>query len=181
MKILIPVLIAILSYKIKLIDDRKSENFKKFKNYLKRHPEGRSEHDLGEFDEWLDKDMQYQLMGEYDAAMKNEGRKQAILDYYRDFDDNEGSRRILIGFILINVILFIFISIGYVNVSNLLVYLIPILSVILCIVPPESNIFNNRIVNVDNSPKSKEIYENTEKKIKSEIAKIKLKEHVLGN
>lgn len=171
MKVLVSLLIAILFYKIKLIDERESKNFERFKNYLKRHPEGRSKDDLGEFDEWLDKDFRYQLMGEYEAAINNEGRKQAILDYYKDFDDNRGSRRILILFILIDVIFLILI--GNLQLTGLLVYIVSILSVIVCILPPVENLCNNRIVNVSNSSKSKKIYEKTERKIKSEIAKIR--------
>jgi len=182
MEILIPVLIAILSYKIKLIDDRKSENLKRFKNYLRRHPANRKEHDLGEFDEWLDKDIQYQLMGEYEAAagIEDEGRKQAILDYYKDFCDNEGSRLTLVLFVFINLIIFISILIGFIKESNLWIYATPILSVILSLMQPVSNVFNNRIVNVSNSLVSKEIYRCAEERIKSDITRMRLKGRVLN-
>jgi len=90
MNILTSLIIAVLFYKIKLIDDRKQNNIEKFKNFLKRR--NSSQDGRYEQDEWLEKDIQFQLMHEYKKHKNDQGAKQAILDYYQDYRDNESTR-----------------------------------------------------------------------------------------
>ena len=167
MNIILTLIVALLLYKVKLIDDRKNNNFEKFKNYRKRRSTENPTHGLFEQDEWLAKDIPYQFMIQYESFKNDDGAKWAILDYYRDYNDNEQERselRLLIILILIYLTT---------SQSSWLTIALTIISIILCLRQPAKSIFNNTITNVGNNPKSKKIYEQTQKEIEKEILKIR--------
>lgn len=166
MKIIIPLIIAILFYKIKLIDDRKYNNFEKFKNYLKRHGRIGRNNELYEQDVWLDKDIPHQLMDQYKKFKNNEGEKRAILDYYKDYKDNESARRETILLIILNTIYLILEPFNQTFDIALMIF-----SIICCLKQPQYSLFNNPIINVCNNKKSQKIYIKTQDEIEKDILK----------
>ncbi len=166
MRIIIPLIIAILFYKIKLIDDRKYNNFEKFKNYLKRQGRIGRNNDLYEQDVWLEKDTPHQLMDQYRKFKNDEGEKRAILDYYKDYKDNESARREMILLIILNTIYLIVEPFNRVFDTGLMVF-----SIICCLKQPRYSLFNNPIINVYNNKKSQKIYLKTQYEIEKEILK----------
>ena len=175
MYILTAFIIGILLYKLKLLDDRKSNNFQKFKNYLKRRQIPKD--DLCEQDVWLEKDIRYHLMFMYEEAKNDEGHRRAILDYYKDYRDNEGTKSILVIFTILNAICLLVGQSDHINNLYELfsIILLIILSIILCFRGPEVTLFNNPMVNVNNSPKVRNNYRKTEREIENDILNCKEK------
>ena len=172
MKIIIPLIITILFYKIKLIDDRKYNNFEKFKNYLKRQGRIGPMDKLYEQDVWLEKDIRHQLMDQYKQFKDDPGEKRAILDYYKDHRDNELSRQEMLLLIILNTVYLILMENNYLLTWKLIVEIMIMgFSILWCLKQPKSSLFNNPIINVDNNIKSKKIYIKTQYEIEKEILK----------
>lgn len=168
-----PLIIAVLLYKLKLLDDRKNNNLDRFKNYIKRRTEPHN--GLYEQDEWLEKDIRYHLMALYETSEGTEGHRQAILDYYKDYRDNEGTKIILVYLIILNMLCFI----GGQSINELLRLIgavaLTIISIYLCLKGPKVTLFNNPLVNVDNSMKIRDLYSKTQKEIEHDIRDCKRK------
>jgi len=172
MQIIFSLIVAVLFYKIKLIDDRKHSNFEKFKNYLRSQPTLYSKLE-NQLETWLEKDIPYQLMAIYKGLITNEGAKQAILDYYKDYRDNERTRKFLFYLIIYTTVYLILTLNGYSPESNLerliIETLIVLLSVKVCLKQTIISLFNNSIINVDNSEKAERIYSQTQYAIEKDI------------
>src|SRR3989338_6621900 len=160
-----------LLYKIKLIDERKMKNFEKFKNYLRRENLVEEQNGVLECDAWLEKDIQPHLLAYYDAHKNDEGRKQALLDYYRDFRDNEQARIQTWALAMINSAYLI--SYQFLHLQERYKIIITIFatlaSISIFLKQPKRNIFNNRIANITNNQKCLAIYKKTIKEIEVEI------------
>ena len=175
MKIIISLIVAVLFYRIKLVDDRKHNNFEKFKNYIKRRLQNDTNNPrngIYEQDEWLEKDIPYQLMAQYKESRNDEGRGKAILDYYKDYQDNERTRSELTLLIILNTVYlignkFLFMSELAKFVSEIVLV---IFSIVLCLRQPQVSLFNNPIINIQNSKKAVRLYKKTQDEIKKDIS-----------
>ena len=179
MEIIITLLVTVLFYKIKLIDDREQKNYERFKNYCKIR--NNPKNGLYEQDAWLDKDIPFQLMGMYRESESNEGEKHAILDYYRDYNDNQQAKSDLIWLINLEMIYLILLKNGIIDMTSpklLLEIALAMFTIKKCLVEPNKISlfnFNNRLVNVANSVKSKKIYGDTQQRIEKDISEFETK------
>jgi hypothetical protein len=188
MSLLFSLIIAALFYKIKLIDDRCSKTFDKYKEYLKRQGRENLSSGVSEKDVWLDKDIPALLLAEYEKFKENNGEKQAILDYYTDFVDNKQDREFLILLIIITTSYLVLLDTHIIHllVKNqqpilselekaIVEVVIVIFSIYLCFKGHSISLFNNEFINIKNSSVAKTKYEKIVRKIDKEISKTKKK------
>jgi len=186
MQIIFSLIVAVLLYKIKLIDDRKHFNFERFKNYLRVQPISNCNLDrLDEPDTWLEKDILLQLMAIYGRLIHNQGAKHAILDYYKDYKDNEKTRKFLCWPIGLLTAYLIITANGYSLGSGLLKLifegLIIFLSIKVCLKQHTISLFNNPVINVENSEEAKRIYLETQGAIDKDILSYQRKYKIRRN
>lgn len=178
MQILIPLVIALLVYRIKLIDDRKLLNFNKFKKYLQREGIDQEKCGVWEHEIWLDKDVRFELWEQYLKNKKDEGKKQTILDYYKDYKDNEGTRKAIFYLIVVNIFYLTVANLGQANTCSddffpIFEALLIISSIYLCLKSPQHSLFNNRMLNPKRSESIKKVYDDAQKEIEKDIEVIK--------
>jgi hypothetical protein len=159
---LIAAATAFLTYKIKLIDDRKNTNLEKYKNYIKRtilSPENkvseeRKRFDATEQDTWLDKDIPFHMIRRH----KTNENDIAVLDYYQDYKDNEAEKIYVNCLIGVNIVYFLTYGLlkHIVWSKTILEFVILMLFFwLICIRRPGVSLINNPLINVDNSSKAK--------------------------
>ena len=163
MNILIPLIVAVLVYRINLIEKRKSDNFERFRTCFQKGKE------------WLDKDVPFHIMATYrDSA--NENQKRAALDYYQDWKVNESRRGDLIILIIISAVYLLIrshfdIKTNEIPLDSFLVGF----SIWKYLQEPRIGLFNNPIMNPENSTKVDKIYKKKQREIESDILRYESK------
>ena len=164
----ITLLTGFLMYRIKLIDDRERDNIQRYKNYYKRRilnqkhiPEEEREHRSRELETWLNKDAACIMIFGYKLNKSDTG----ALDYYRDYKDCETDKREIYFLTALNIIYLS--TYGFLPNINWLkltfTFLIIGLFYYVCTRKDRVNLFNNHLVNTDNSDVAKSMREETEK------------------
>ena len=174
MELIFSLIVAVLLYRIKLIDDRKLINFGRFKKYLQREGIVEEKNNVWEYEAWLDKDIRFELWEQYQKNKNDEGKKQAILDFYKDYKDNEDTRIFVFSLIVVNIVYLIVKNVYHADhCVNLYLSIYEIIlivfSIYACLKSPKNSLFNNRMLNPQNSKIIKKNFESIQKEIERDI------------
>ena len=153
-------------YRFQLIDARESNNFQKFKNYVRRTimkpndmPVIFAEYDATEMDTWLEKDVPSIMIYRFNKLGENDV---ATLDYYKNHKDTEKDRKWIYAAISLNIVyLFFYHFFSSILWLNTIAAIIVIgLFMFVSWKKPTISLLNNHLVNTTNS----QIADNIKKK-----------------